>query len=72
MRVMNDTNLQKMTDKKYKFLGRYKKDPAVKWVGVGILIVGSLFIWATPAYWPIVVGFWLFVVLIAYLYRNAP
>lgn len=50
----------------------YTSDPKYKWAALFIVVVGGLFIWATPEFWPYVVGFWGLVALIAYLYRNAP
>jgi hypothetical protein len=50
----------------------YTTDPQYKWGAIALLIIGALFIWATPSYWPYVVGFWSLVALIAYLYRNNP
>lgn len=50
----------------------YTTDPKYKWAAIALLIIGGLFIWATPEYWLIVVGFWALVALIAYFNRNSP
>jgi hypothetical protein len=50
----------------------YTTDKKYRWAALALLIIGGLFIWATPSYWPHVVGFWALVALIAYLKRNSP
>jgi hypothetical protein len=50
----------------------YRTDKKYRWGALAILIIGVLFIWSEPSIWYWVVGFWAFVVLLAYLMRNNP
>ncbi len=50
----------------------YTTDKQYKWGAIALLIIGGLFILATPSYWPYVVGFWVFVAALAFFMRNNP
>ena len=61
-----------MTQRKYKFLGRYSKDKMAKITAGFLLVFGAVWIGVWPGSWPFVVGYFVIVMFIAYMKRNSP
>jgi hypothetical protein len=59
-----------MDERKFKFLGRYRQDPGAIVTAAAVTVMSVLFCFV--AAWYVGLGFWLLVLLIAYLKRNSP